>query len=378
MNHIQLWSLLSALALAIGVAHVQGADFAAWGNNSSGQLGDNSGVDQPTPVQVFFGPALDINAITGGASSGYALLDDGTVWAWGNNGYGQLGDGSGVDQPKPVRVSGLTNITAIAAGYESAYALRSNGTVWAWGKNWRGELGDNSGVDQPKPVRVSGLTNIIAIAAGDMSAYALRSNGTVWAWGDNGDGQLGDNSGLPEQPTPVRVSGLTTVTAIAAGGASAYALLNNGTVWAWGDNGDGQLGDNSGLPSQPTPVQVSGLTTVTAIAAGETSGYALLSNGTVGAWGDNTFGQLGDNSGLSSQPTPVQVSGLTNITAIAAGHSSAYALRSNGTVGAWGIDNDGELGNNSALSSQPTPVQVSGLTNIIVIGAGGQAGYAVR
>jgi pimeloyl-ACP methyl ester carboxylesterase len=295
----------------------------SWGNNTEGGLGDGTTNSSAVPVKV--------SGLTGvtATSGSYALRSDGTVWAWGSNMQGQLGNGTtGNNSTVPVKVSGLTGVTAIAGALDggSGYALRSDGTVWAWGPNQYGELGDGTTTQSPVPVKVSGLTGVTAIAGSDGTGYALRSDGTVWEWGSIFD--------TPDDPTishyslvPVKVSGLTGVTAIAG----SYALLSDGTVWAWGSNRDwadnlyGSLGDGTTSNGSTVPVRVSGLTGVTAIAAGLGSGYALRSDGTVWAWGPNFFGELGN--GTTTQSTvPVKVSGLTGVAAIAGGDGTGHAL----------------------------------------------------
>jgi alpha-tubulin suppressor-like RCC1 family protein len=277
-----------------------------------------------TPVSSLTG----VKAIAVGQVHTVVLKNDGTVWVWGDNNAGQLGDGltypmfGGAGYPvsssSPVQVSGLTGITAIAAGNYHTVALMNNGTVWAWGSNSYGQLGDGTTTNRFTPVKISGLTGITAIAAGETHTVALKNDGTVWAWGDNGYGQLGDGTFTSQRLSPVQVSGLTGITAIAAGGIDTVALKNDGTVWAWGDR-------------VMSPVQVSGLTGITAIAAGgtETGGthaVALKNDGTVWAWGYNDYGQLGDNTTIGKK-SPVQVSGLTNVKAIAAGGYHTVALK---------------------------------------------------
>jgi alpha-tubulin suppressor-like RCC1 family protein len=206
-----------------------------------------------------------ITAITRGNWHSLALTSDGTVWAWGRNSWGQLGNGTWNNSNVPVQVSGLTGITAIAAGAAYSLALKSDGTVWTWGDNGDGQLGNRTWDNSNLPVQVSGLTGITTIAAGDSHSLALKNDGTVWAWGYNRHGQLGNGTNK-DSNVPVQVSGLTGITAISAAGDShSIALKNDGTIWAWGDNGDGELGNGTNKDSN-VPVQVSGLIGVTTIA----------------------------------------------------------------------------------------------------------------
>jgi alpha-tubulin suppressor-like RCC1 family protein len=359
----------------------------AWGRNDYGQLGDGTATWRTAPVRVS--GLSDVTAVAGSTYHSLALKGDGTVWAWGSNDYGQLGDGTTTQQTTPVQVKGpnnqgfLTGVTAIAAGGYHSLVLKSDGTVWAWGYNRYSQLGDGTGNTWPFPVQVSGpnnqgfLTGVTAIAAGDFHSLALKSDGTVWAWGYNYYGQLGDGTST-QQTSPVQVKGpnnqgfLTGVTAISAGNYHSLALKGDGTIWAWGYNDYGVLGDGTST-QQTTPVQVSGLTGVTAIVAGGYHSLALESDGTIWGWGYNGYGALGDGTTVA-RTTPVQVSGLSGVTAVAAarGDGGGYhslALKSDGTVWAWGSNVSGQLGG-GRTGVRTTPLQVSGLSGVIAIAGG--------
>ncbi len=343
-------------------------------------------------------------AVAAGGTHTIELKSDGTVWAWGWNNFGQLGDGTTTDSLAPIQVSGLTDVTAIAAGDVHSIALKNDGTIWAWGFNRAGQLGDGTTIYSSTPVQVSGLTDVTAIAAGSYHSIAIKTDGTVWAWGWNRGGQLGVETTetcvfpLMEwscSTTPVQ-SNITDVTAIAAGSYHSIAIKTDGTVWTWGNNYYGQLGDGT-TTNSITPVQVSGLTDVTAIAAGNVHSVALKNDGTVWTWGNNYYGQLGDGTTTNSI-TPVQVSGLTGVAAIAGGGmqewSTGYtiALKTDGTVWAWGSNEYGQLGatvtetcsvsfgrwGSISTSCSTTPVELSGLTGVAAISAGNSHTLALK
>ena len=257
----------------------------------------------------------------------------------------------------PVQVSDLTGITAIAAGELHTVALKNDGTVWAWGKNYYGQFGDGTTTNSNTPVQISGLTDVKAISAGAFNTVALKNDGTVWAWGLNSSGQLGDGT-MEDSSIPVRVRDLTGITAISAGFVShAVALKSDGTVWAWGSNSYGELGDGT-TAGRNIPVQVIGdLTDVMAIAAGDSHTVALKNDGTVWAWGRNNYFQLGDGTD-TNRNTPTQVIGLRDDgKAITAGGWHTVALKKDGTVWAWGLNFSGQLGDGTTNDSY-TPIQV--------------------
>ena len=332
----------------------------AWGYNEYGQLGDGSTTNRNTPIQVS--GLSDVIAIAGGYGHTIALMSDGTVWAWGWNEYGQLGDGTTNtdDRTTPVQVSGITGVIAIASGGQHTIVLKQDGTVWAWGNNYYGQLGNGTTTDysaNSAPLQTSGLSDVTAIAGGHVHTIALKSDGTVWAWGYNHSGQLGDGTNT-NSSTPVQVIGLSGVTDIAGGFYHTIALKSDGTVWAWGNNPEGQLGDGS-TANRNTPIQVDSLSDVIAIAGGGYHTIALKSDGTVWAWGANGDGRLGD--GTKTQRTnPVQASGLSSVTAISGGNYHTIALKSDGTVWAWGNNSYGQLGN-GINSNSSIPAQVSNL-----------------
>jgi alpha-tubulin suppressor-like RCC1 family protein len=368
--------MLGTAAMGASGAAAASPGASGWGQNNFGQLGDGTLESSTVPISV--NGLTEVVAVAAGGEHSLALLSNGTVEAWGDNAAGQLGNASNTNSSVPVPVSGLSNVTAIAAGGEFSLALLSNGHVMAWGQNAEGQLGDtekgenrNSNV----PVEVSGLTEVTAISAGAKHALALGSDGRVKAWGSDISGQLGNGCSSPEcndALTPVEVKELGGVTAIAAGGAHSLALLTNGTVEAWGADGKGQLG-NGTTSKKPfsTPVAVQGLIGAHAIAAGETHSLAALTGGEVDAWGSNKGGELGNNSQTASN-IPIQVPGLTEVASVTAGQSTSAALQTSGNVWTWGINGEGQggVGTNEPAKNL-VPVQVSDIHLVAQISAGG-------
>jgi hypothetical protein len=317
---------------------------AGWGYNAQGQLGDGTTTSRSLSGDIRAGS--DVVQVAAGNGHGLALRSDGTVWAWGDNRAGQLGRGTTSNhEVTPARVTGLAGVTKISAGADFALALRSDGTVSAWGDNRRGQLGNGTAASSPMPVKVAGLSQVTGISAGYDSSMATRTNGisaitSVWTWGCNDFGQLGDGT-LTSHSTPERVTGLPVYIAgisagggftarlgdgISATGGFATVLGTDGTVWAWGDDSAGQLGNARSSIPVTRPVNTIGTGSgITQLSAGDFHVLALKSNGTALAWGSNGSGQLGN--GTTTDPAdPVQVTGLANATQVAAGGRFSLAV----------------------------------------------------
>jgi alpha-tubulin suppressor-like RCC1 family protein len=351
---------LAALALPASVATAQDHRVKGWGANGSWQLGEGSSTaDRRTPSTIPGLTGTDLKALTTGGHAtntgfGLALLDNGTVEAWGYNAHGQLGDSTSSSRALPGTVPGLNDVVAIASGGLHNLALLSDGTVRAWGYNAHGQLGDGTATNRFTPVVVQGLDNVVAIAAGGYHSLALRGDGTVWAWGYNAQGQIGDAT-TANRTTPVPVQNLTGARDIAAGGHHSLAVVSDGTVRAWGHNPNGELGDGT-TTGRTTPVPVANLRDVKDITAGGNHNVALLTNGTLRTWGYNAQGQIGDGTTTNS-PLPVEVTDtrITTVEAIAAGGTHTLALRRDGTVLTWGNNANGQLGDGTA-TNRTTPV----------------------
>ena len=306
----------------------------AWGRNSYGQLGIGSKAGTSKPVRVA--RLSKVVAIGHGYSHNLAVKADGTVWAWGWNSNGQLGVGHNSDSSVPVQVWGLNKVVAVAAGGAHSLALKSDGTVWAWGYNFTGQLGHGDNKDTKVPVQVTGLSRAVAVAGGGAHSLAVKADGTVWAWSSNLNDQLG-NGNNDDGYVPVQVAGLGNVVAVAAGDWYSLALKADGTVCAWGWNGHGELGNGTNTASN-MPVAAVGLSDVVAIAAAPNVGpghsLALRADGTVWGWGYNASGQLGNGSNTDST-VPTQVSGLPGAIGVAAGGLHSLAILAGPSIPIW-------------------------------------------
>lgn len=338
-------------------------------------------------LSIFVLPAMaaqscNSNVTAVAPNSRYVDPGASKVQCWGGNTYGQLGNGSTTQYTKPVLVTGLSTAVVLSAGNSHSCALRFDGTIECWGLNANGQLGDGTTTDSTIPVVVNGISSALDLAAGNDHNCARLDDGSVQCWGLNDNGQLGDGT-TTQADAPVAVSGLTTATAVAAGASHSCALLSNGSVECWGLNSNGQLG-NGGSTQSNTPVAVIGIPTNTtppvgaiAIAAGGAHSCALLSDNTIECWGLNDHGQLGNNSTANQFITPVIVSGIHTANAISAGVGYSCALLANGTVQCWGLNANGQLGNGGTTDSR-IPVNVSGfISPVVAIASGGSHSCAL-
>ena len=329
---------------------VTSAGVRCWGNNNYGQLGDGTDTDRATAVPVTGLPG-GVASAAAGARHTCAVAGSGAVMCWGENHDGQLGDGTRVDRNAPVAVTGLAGgVKVVAAGERHTCAVTSDGKVLCWGNNHYGQLGDGTEVDRDSPVAVSGLTGVAALAAGRRHTCALTAHGGVVCWGANHDGQLGDGT-QASRSRPAPVTGLDTgVTAITAGRRHTCALTAAGAVRCWGKNQRGQLG-NGNQSDSTAPVQVSGLDKETAsVAAGWWHTCALARAGQVKCWGDNHAGQLGDGTSLL-RPAPVDVGGIPGgVKAVTAGGHHTCAMSAT-EIRCWGENEDGQLGDGTMIDT---------------------------
>ncbi len=393
------------------------------GNNDSGQLGDGTKTSRNTvaAVQGLSGVFTDVQVA---ALFGCALKNDGTIWCWGNNAAGELGDNTVTNHFIAAQVLNITTATKLEVATSSVCALLADQTIWCWGGNSVGQLGDTTLVNKKVPVLAVGLSGITTFMCGNNNCYALKSDGTVWAWGLGTCSRLGNNSNA-NISTPIQISGLTNIVKLYASQASGYAINASGVVYSWGYNVTGQLGDGthtnqaiptimSGIPADldylvtgpndvctvttskvlsciggitgsgldlPTGafIEPAGGLTLTNVGSSEaTTACAVTTGGGIKCWGRNDTNNLNiiGAAGLYRSPTDVPgfTSGVQEVDTLAQG---TCFLKTDGTVWCWGSGTSGQLGNNALLDSA-VAVQASGLTSVIKIDSGANHTCALK
>ena len=368
----------------------QDGTISCWGRNNSGQLGNGqSGYadESSEPGEIKSSVPLklegieDATAVTAGTAHTCALHQDGTISCWGNNQYGQLGNGKSeqnYESSIPVQVADIINATAITAGNSHTCALHQDGTISCWGHNQYGQLGNRTETDSEVPVEVVDITDATAITAGTAHTCALHQDGTISCWGNNQYGQLGNGQSEQnyESSIPAQVASITNATAITAGNSHSCALHQDGTISCWGNNQYGRLGNGTDDDAY-TPQQVAKITDATAITAGYRHSCALHRIGNMSCWGNNEFGQLGNGQRTNDSYVPLKVRGITGATAITAGLEHSCALHESGSTSCWGYNSFGRLGNGTNLTSM-VPMEVAGITDAAAITAGSRHSCALH
>jgi len=426
-----------------------GAGLYAWGNNSVGQLGQGNTTSRSSPVQV--GALTAWSKIGSGSDHSVAVKTDGTLWSWGYNGNGNLGLNDTVNRSSPVQVGALTTWTTVFPKGDTTHAIKTDGTLWAWGGGVYGSLGLGNTTGYSSPVQVGALTTWASGGvgpAGFTKAIAIKTDGTLWAWGwgtaHNGadsvnsfDYTVSTPSGGPpglDKSSPVQIGAATNWSRVASGYLHSLAITTSGALYAWGDHRTGECGQGADLtnpafyaPSTTTdfcaayptdyysntagaiqgydptfticdaayvtwtyfapntsrwgyssPVQVGALTTWSRVAAGNAFSVAVKTDGTLWAWGYNSNGPLGLGD-TASRSSPVQVGALTTWATVACGRFFTLAIKTNGTLWSWGYNGNGELGSGTT-ANRSSPVQVGTATNWLSTGfsASGNSSFAIR
>jgi alpha-tubulin suppressor-like RCC1 family protein len=321
-----------------------------WGRNNYGQLGDGTYSGKSTPVQIMssgvFSVALWLNHTC-------AVKIDGSLWCWGDNGYGQLGDGTNTSRTTPVQIT--SGVSSVALGGYHTCAVKIDGSLWCWGDNGYGQLGDGTNTSKNTPVQIT--SGVSSVALGEYHTCAVKTDGSLWCWGRNNYGQLGDGTD-EEKNTPVQIMS-SGVSSVALGGHHTCAVKTDGSLWCWGDNGYGQLGDGTNT-SRTTPVQIT--SGVSSVALGFSHTCAIKQDGSLWCWGWNDYGQLGDGTNTSKN-TPVQIMS-SGVVVVALEYAHTCAIKTDGSLWCWGWNDYGQLGDGTN-ANKDTP------TYIMNLGSGG-------
>jgi alpha-tubulin suppressor-like RCC1 family protein len=412
---IEIWKQVSIPANSLHACAIKtDGTLWCWGSNGSGQLGDGTNSHKNLPTQV--GSDTNWKIVSAGGYDYYggggftcAIKTDGTLWCWGENYYGQLGDGtsgSWADKWTPTQVAG-TNWDKVSAGAEHTCAIKTDGTLWCWGYNGSGQLGDGTNANKSTPTQVGTDTDWAMVSAGGNHTCAIKNDGRLFCWGWNGYGQLGDGTNS-EKWTPTQVGTDTDWAMVSAGWHTTCAIKTNGTLWCWGQNDQGQVGDGTTI-NRNTPRQVGTATNWRTVSSGDdhvcgvktdgtlwcwgrgignspirigtdtdwfdvvagwydSNNCALKTNKTLWCWGNNSYGTLGDGTNVSRN-NPTRVGIETNWTAITAGREHAFGIRANKTIWGWGRNNYGQLGD-LTNTDRNIPTNVGNDVNWTAISAG--------
>ena len=329
-----------------------------WGLNSSGQLGLGNTTDYSSPKQV--GSLTTWSLANGGMSyASFAIKTDGTLWSWGKNAHGQLGQGDTVNRSSPVQVGALTTWASFTGGRDACMAIKTDGTLWGWGRNANyGQLGLGNLTNYSSPKQVGSLTNWLQVIGSNFNTTALKTDGTLWSWGKNtsGEGGLGN---LTNYSSPKQIGALTTWSKLAMCRKGSLAITTGGALWSWGFGNSGQLGLGN-TTSYSSPKQVGALTNWSDITEGNYRSFAIKTDGTLWSWGRGSSGALGLGN-TTYYSSPKQIGALTGWSKLAKSSSGAgdfmAAIKTNGSLWTWGKNTNGALGLGD-ITNRSSPVQV--------------------
>jgi len=348
-----------------------GQELYSWGRNNLGQLAQNDIVDRSSPVQI--GALTNWNTIDAGYYGFISTKTDGTLWTWGSQNGGQLGHNDYIAKSSPVQVGGLTNWSSASMGISFSAGIEDS-ELYTWGNPQFGALGNNTAAGLiSSPVQIGALTNWSVVSSGRNHSAAIKNDGTLWAWGYNGRGQLGVEAlGNNNTSSPVQVGAETNWYKVSTSQHNTAAIKTNGTLWVWGRDTDGTCGQNSVATGRSSPVQIGSDTDWAEISTGSEFCFAIKTDGTLWSWGQNSFntGQLGQ-SDFVNRSSPTQVGALTNWNKVSGAVIHALATKTDGTLWSWGSGSFGKLGQNDIIS-RSSPIQVGSLTSWVLPSAGGE------
>jgi len=349
----------------------------SWGRNEYGVLGLNQATptEYSSPVQVgsditwkASGSGQNENRFTSSAYGRFAIKEDGTLWSWGGNTDGQLGQNNTTSYSSPKQVGSDTTWSSLSGGWKAMAAVKTDGTLWIWGNNGYGELGQNSQVQYSSPIQIPG-TDWSSASSGAANFMARKTNGTLWSWGYGTHGRLAQNNNIAHS-SPVQIPGTNWSEQYTMMQTTMTAIKTDGTLWAWGRNYEGQLGQNQAHAQRnaaSSPIQVgsgSDWEILAKASAHKTRNPIVIkTDGSLWIWGSNEYGQLAQNN-RTNYSSPVQVPGTWSTTVKPTGNEygrSIFVVKSDGSLWSWGRNQSGGLGQNAPDNSHlSSPVQIPG------------------
>ncbi|MCX6147206.1 MAG: carboxypeptidase regulatory-like domain-containing protein [Candidatus Kapabacteria bacterium] len=351
----------------------QGYELWGWGSNIYGEIGDGTNNERDTPIQN--GKATNWKVIASGNSHhNLSVKTDSSLWAWGQNDYGQLGDSSTLDRNRPTRIGLGKDWKTVAVGYDHSLALKVDGSLWGWGRNDYGQLGDNTNIDKIAPIQIGTDKEWKIIMCGDFFSFGIKNDGTLWAWGVNQSGELGDGS-KTDKNVPTQIGTDKDWKNISSGYGCTLALKTDGSLWSWGWNLYGQLGDGTN-DDKNIPTHIGSGTDWKDIYANAYHSMALKSDGSLWTWGYNSSGQLGNGTKVDKN-TPTHIGTDTDWNFISGGLDHTTALKSDGTMWAWGYNADGELGDGTTVDKS-SPIQIGTIKDWKFIAGGASHSIALK